>query len=69
MALPAKNVYWKELPAGSCVIDRKIAFVARLPNGKHATIYWMGQESRQAQQTLVRLASKSCTTRPSKRRR
>ncbi len=59
---PSANVYWRDLPAGACVVDRGNLFVARMGR-KSAVIFWEGRESREAQQALTRRAAKGCKKR------
>lgn len=56
---PSANVYWRDLPAGACIIDRGNVFVAKMGR-KSAVVFWHGQEARAAQTTLAKRAAKGC---------
>jgi len=55
---PAKNLYWREIPSGADVqLQGKHGsryYVAKV-RGKKFTIYWMGDEAKEAQHFLDRL--------------
>lgn len=55
----SNNIYWKEIPAKACVIETKHVFVVK-QGRKRSVAYWMGQESREAQLHLKKLAKKGC---------
>lgn len=55
--LPEKNIFWKNLPSGTIVEETKTAFIAHLPDNQKATIYWNGNDAKQAQQFLKYAAS------------
>ncbi|HXR54011.1 MAG TPA: hypothetical protein VN793_03085, partial [Acidimicrobiales bacterium] len=51
-----KNVFWRDIPPGSTVKLVGHSYVVTLPDGTRASAYWGGQDARQAQQSLDRMA-------------
>lgn len=49
---PKANIEWKKVPAGACIEDRGHLYVAHLPSGKKAVVFWGSQDAKQAQATL-----------------
>lgn len=55
---PTKNLFWDDLTPDCIVEETDTLFIAHLPNGSRAVIYWEGQHARGAQMKLKIRAAK-----------
>lgn len=56
MAMPKANIFWRDIPLTSEVVDRGHYYEVTDLRGKKAVAFWTGQEARAAQQALARRA-------------
>lgn len=49
---PTKNIHWNDVPKNACIEDRGKLYVAHLPGGKQAVVFWHGAEAKTAQAHL-----------------
>lgn len=49
---PSGNVHWRDVPKGACIEDRGKLYVAHMPGGRQAVVFWHGAEAKSAQAHL-----------------
>lgn len=62
METPSRNVYWKDITLGNDEVEsRRNIYVVHRGGVPFGVVYWMGNESLEAQEYLKRISFALCT--------
>lgn len=50
--MPKANIEWNKVPQNACIDDRRTHYVAHMPSGKKAVVFWDSRNAKRAQADL-----------------